>query len=179
MFDLVNPVSIQPASLTDVTSLVSLGETTFIETFAHLNTEADMRQYLNENFSVDEVTKELLDKDNKFFLAFWDKQPIAYMKLRLGPHPDQPKNTRALELERIYVLKDYLQKKVGTALVQHALVFGQNLGYQTLWLGVWEHNERAINFYKRWGFTPYGDHTFVLGSDRQTDILMKKDLTET
>ena len=175
----MNPISIQPATLNDVTTLTWLGETTFIETFAHLNTEADMQQYLAENFSVNQVTKELMDGNNKFFLAFWDRQPVAYMKLRLGPHHDQPQHTHALELERIYVLKDYLEKKIGATLLQHAIVFGQTLGYQTLWLGVWEHNERAINFYKRWGFTRYGSHLFILGSDPQTDILMKKDLTRT
>lgn len=162
----------------DATTLAHLGKTTFAETFAHLNTEADMQQYLAENFSLEQIIKELNDYNNKFFIALQENQPIGYMKLRLGPHPDQPQPTHALELERIYVLKAFLEKKVGSALLQHALTFGQNLGYQTLWLGVWEHNVRAIHFYKRWGFTPYGSHIFLLGSDPQTDILMKKDLTE-
>ena len=45
-------------------------------------------------------------------------------------------------------------------------------GYETLWLGVWEHNLRAIAFYRRWGFETVGSHTFLLGSDEQTDLIM-------
>ncbi len=169
-------VSIHLAILSDAPTLALLGETTFHETFAHQNTESDMKKYVFENFSKEQVIKELEDANNKFFLARWHEQPIGYMKLRLGEHPDQPKNTKSVELERIYVLKDFLNNKAGAALLGHAINLSRNMGYQTLWLGVWEHNERAINFYVRWGFTTYGSHIFVLGTDPQIDILMKKDL---
>ena len=174
----ITQISIHLAALPDAPILASLGETTFCETFAHLNTESDIEKYVSENFSVEQVLKELEDINNKFFLARWNDQPIGYMKLRLGEHPDQPINTKSIELERIYVLKDFLGKKVGAALLEYAINVGRNLSFQTMWLGVWEHNERAINFYRRWGFTPYGSHMFVLGTDPQTDILLKKDLIE-
>jgi diamine N-acetyltransferase len=45
-------------------------------------------------------------------------------------------------------------------------------GSDVVWLGVWEHNPRAIAFYKKIGFIEVGDHVFPLGSDLQRDIVM-------
>ena len=49
-------------------------------------------------------------------------------------------------------------------------------GAQTMWLGVWERNFRAQKFYRKFSFADIGTHTFVLGHDRQTDLLMALDL---
>jgi ribosomal protein S18 acetylase RimI-like enzyme len=42
-----------------------------------------------------------------------------------------------------------------------------------IWLGVWEKNERAINFYKKNGFVTFDTHIFKLGNEAQTDYMMK------
>lgn len=51
---------------------------------------------------------------------------------------------------------------------------GSTIDY--VWLGVWEKNIRAINFYKKNGFVAFGKHIFKLGDDEQTDIMMKLNL---
>ena len=81
-----------------------------------------------------------------------------------------------IEIERIYVRKEYLGKKVGGLLMKKCLELAQQKGYTLVWLGVWEHNAKAIAFYEKWGFEKFGSHAFLLGNDLQTDWLMKKNL---
>ncbi len=169
-------LSIKKATLQDAQSVLKIGRATFIETFGPVNKKADMEQYLSESFTLEKIKHELADQHSKFFLAWLDQEIIGYIKLRSGDNPDQPKNTRAIELERIYVLHKYLGNKFGAELMTFSITFAQRAGYDTIWLGVWEHNERARKFYEQWGFVYYGSHQFVLGKDIQTDVLMKKSL---
>ena len=59
-----------------------------------------------------------------------------------------------------------------------AIQIAQAAEKQKIWLGVWEHNEPAKAFYTKWGFKQFGAHDFVMGDDRQTDLLMIKSLTK-
>ena len=53
---------------------------------------------------------------------------------------------------------------------------GRDKNFDILWLGVWEKNLKAIEIYKKWGFSEIGSHTFDLGGDIQSDLMMKKHL---
>ena len=79
-----------------------------------------------------------------------------------------------VELERLYVRREAIGHGVGAAIMQSCFDEAARAGYETLWLGVWERNQRAITFYRRWGFEEIGSHVFVLGADRQTDRLMER-----
>jgi ribosomal protein S18 acetylase RimI-like enzyme len=78
----------------------------------------------------------------------------------------------ALEIARLYARKRALGSGVGAALMQRALAEAAGRGKDAVWLGVWEHNLRAIGFYEAWGFHRCGTQPFVLGSDVQTDFIM-------
>ncbi|MNP85615.1 Protease synthase and sporulation negative regulatory protein PAI 1 [compost metagenome] len=43
-----------------------------------------------------------------------------------------------------------------------------------IWLGVWEKNENAKEFYGKQGFVRTGAHPFFMGDDEQTDYIMTK-----
>ena len=49
---------------------------------------------------------------------------------------------------------------------------GRTRGAKTLWLGVWEKNDRARAFYAKCGFADVGEHIFLFGTDPQTDRVM-------
>ena len=83
---------------------------------------------------------------------------------------------KALEIERIYAVREYIGKNVGKVLLDDCLQWAKQQGSTVVWLGVWEHNPRAIAFYKKWGFEKFGEHKFVLGTDSQIDWLMKREL---
>lgn len=173
---LSNTLYIQEATLQDAQAVLDIGRYTFIETFEPVNKKEDMDAYIAESFTLEKIERELADQHSKFFLAWLDQEKVGYIKLRSGNNPDQPDNTNSIELERIYILHKYLGKRFGAELMAFSLNYAHQSGYETIWLGVWEHNMRARKFYEQWGFDYYGSHQFVLGSDIQTDVLMKKSL---
>jgi ribosomal protein S18 acetylase RimI-like enzyme len=153
--------------------LQTIGRQTFFETFSAGNTEENMRKYLEEGFTVEKLSAELNDQNSEFYFATFDNQVIGYLKLNFGQSQTEIKEDKALEIERIYVLKEYHGKKVGQILYDKAIQMARLKNVDYVWLGVWEENPRAIKFYKKNGFVEFDKHIFKLGDDEQTDIMMR------
>ena len=101
----------------------------------------------------------------------------GYLKLNFdSAQTENVLNNQAFEIERIYLLKEYQNKGLGTELFEAAIQIGKEKGYSTLWLGVWEKNRSALQFYQKKGLVTFGSHYFQLGSDTQTDFLMRYDI---
>lgn len=132
-----------------------------------------MKDYLDKGFSIDKLTTELNDINAEFYFATIDQEIIGYLKLNFGESQTEIKDDKALEIERIYVLKEFHGKKVGQILYNKAIEIAKQKNADYVWLGVWEENQRAINFYKKNGFVEFDKHIFKLGNDEQTDIMMK------
>ena len=99
-------------------------------------------------------------------------------KINFGQSQTELQDDTALEIERIYVLKEFHGKKVGQVLYEKAIEIAKQKNAHYVWLGVWEENPRAISFYKKNGFVEFDKHIFKLGDDEQTDIMMKLKLEE-
>ncbi|WP_276366776.1 GNAT family N-acetyltransferase [Chryseolinea sp. H1M3-3] len=178
IFETSTPFSTRLATAEDIDALVEVGRKTFSDTFAEANTEEDMSIYIEKTFTEDQVRKEISDPASTFILAEDAGIVIGYAKLREGNNPPELTGTNGIEIERIYAVKNYLGKNVGKALMQTCIELARLRGYQVVWLGVWEHNPRAIAFYEKWGFKKFGSHPFLLGNDLQTDLLMKMPLKQ-
>ncbi|GGF13237.1 GNAT family N-acetyltransferase [Hymenobacter cavernae] len=161
------------ATLQDINRLQRIGRQTFFETFSASNSEENMKNYLEEGFSLEKMTAELQDPNSAFYLAELDDTVIGYLKVNTGASQTELKDEKALEIERIYVVKEYHGKKVGQMLYEKALQLATQAQADYVWLGVWEENPRAIRFYKKNGFVEFDKHIFTLGDDEQTDIMMK------
>lgn len=171
-------MDIQRATVEDIEKLQSIGRQTFAETFASLNSEANMRKYLDEEFSTARLTAELNDENAGFYFARFDGGIIGYLKLNFGQSQTELQDEKAVEIERIYVLKAFQGKNIGQLLYKKALQIAREKKADYIWLGVWEQNQRAINFYTKNGFVPFGTHVFKLGDAEQTDIMMKLDIKD-
>lgn len=167
-------VSIRMANRDDAELIADMSRTSFYEAFAKDNTKEDMDIFLNEQFTKDALMKEVKEEDGIFILAFADELPVGYARLRLHNQENKLAGENAIELARIYALPNAIGKGVGGALMQKCIDIALNLEKKILWLGVWEKNERAIAFYKRWGFEKFNEHAFLLGNDLQTDWLMRR-----
>lgn len=132
-----------------------------------------MEQYLTTSFATSKVQQELSNPDSLFFFAEEENKVIGYLKLNFVSAQTERQNPNAMEIERIYVLKEFHGSGVGQALYQKAIEVAKERRVLYVWLGVWEKNKRALRFYIKNGFVAIDTHTFVLGSDAQTDILMK------
>lgn len=170
----MNQIIVSEASINDLETIKRIGRETFFETFAESNTEADMKQYLDDNFSDSKLAGELSHTDSCFFIAWEGKSPIGYMKLNTGKAQTELRDEVSLEIERIYVKQAFHGKKVGQILYDKALEIARQLKKEYIWLGVWEENPKAIRFYEKNGFFAFDKHIFIVGEDEQTDIMMKK-----
>ncbi|RYU84425.1 GNAT family N-acetyltransferase [Hymenobacter persicinus] len=159
--------------------LAELGRQTFQETFAATNTAEDMVAFLAENFSPEKQLAELQDPQTTFLLGQMVQELVGYAKLRtdseLGLEPGKPAAGR-LEIERLYVREDWIGTGLGASLMRRAIEEARAKNCRTVVLGVWEQNQRAIAFYQRFGFKPIGTHEFRVGSDIQTDLILRKGL---
>jgi len=169
-------LTITRAGINEAEILTNLSVTTFRDAFTAGNRQEDMDKYIAGEMNIVKLTDELSDRENIFFIARYDAIPIGYAKLRATKVPGELSGNKAIELERLYVLQAYQSKKYGDAIMNHCMEYAIAQNYDTIWLGVWEHNHGANRFYSRYGFELFGDHVFMLGNDPQRDVLMKKAL---
>jgi ribosomal protein S18 acetylase RimI-like enzyme len=170
----MSSIIINKALAEDVEVVQRLGIQTFSETFAEDNTEEALKKYLEESFNTEKIKSELNNPDSHFYIAWEEDNPIGYLKVNTGSAQTELKDDTSLEIERIYVKKSHHGKKVGQLLYNQALETAQQLKKSYLWLGVWEENLRALQFYRKNGFVEFNKHIFRLGEEEQTDLMMKK-----
>jgi ribosomal protein S18 acetylase RimI-like enzyme len=167
---------IRRAAMGDASLLADLGTRTFSDTFAVDNTPEDMAAYLSSFFNPALQAEELADPNTTFLIAEIDGIAAGYAKLQLSAAPSYIKGPKPVELSRLYVSNELIGSGVGAALMEACIGEASKADYSTIWLGVWEHNERAQEFYKRWGFQVVGEHIFQLGSDEQRDLVMEREV---
>lgn len=172
----MSSIHIKKADASDNIVLQSISRQTFHEAFAAMNTEENMRKYMDESLSLEKLTSELNNPDSSFYFAMDGDAVIGYLKLNMGDTQTELQGSQALEIERIYVLQSYYGKEVGKLLFEKAMTEAREREAAFVWLGVWEENHRAIRFYEKNGFVPFDKHHFMLGDDEQTDIMMKLNL---
>lgn len=165
---------IRRATPADAEPLAALAERAFRDTFGPANSAEDVEAYVRDSFSLERLRVELSDDANVFLLGFVTEaeRPTGYAKLRTGVPDPSVTGPDPIELQRLYVDRGAIGQGLGAALMRASIEAARAAGHQTLWLGVWEHNRRAISFYERWEFETVGEHIFRLGSDDQTDWIM-------
>jgi len=171
-------ITVRSCSAQDANTLMSLGIRTFRDTFDDVNTPENMMLYINKAFTIRKILEELEEPRSIFFLAEVEDQPIGYARMRNVSVPEELTGFQSpIELERLYVDKKFIGKRVGHFLMTSCINHAKGLGHDVVWLGVWENNLRAIAFYEKWGFEKFGQHVFMLGNDPQQDFLYRKKLT--
>ena len=161
----------------DAKMLSELGAKTFYDTFAKDNTQENIAAYIKRSFSSEIQFSELSEPDAIFLIAESECIAIGYAQLIMNSKDEAIKCTRPVEIRRIYASQEYLGKGVGKELMKATIREARQRGCECVWLRVWEKNQRAIDFYKKWGFREVGNHLFLVGDDPQNDFVMKLELT--
>ncbi len=153
-----------------------MSKSTFVDAFEAENDPEDFRAYLDFAFNKAKLTEELENPNSSFYFAYHDNELVGYFKLNVDGAQSDLMGEDSIELERIYVISEFQGKGAGKNMLQ----FVKQLAFKTvksfLWLGVWEHNKDAINFYEQEGFSKFGMHPYYIGKDKQMDWLMRFDL---
>lgn len=171
-------ITIRQAVLDDARLLTDLAYTTFWDAFAHhpKNAPDDLNHYMRQAFNVEQIAAELADAKNIFLIAEIEGETAGYAKIILDTIEPGITATRPIELSRLYSHQKFLGQGVGQTLLDACFGRAREENRDVMWLGVWEYNPRAQRFYEKNGFRIVGKHTFQLGSDPQTDLLMQREI---
>ncbi len=165
-------MTIRAATVADAGVVADLARRTFYDTFAATNNPDDMALHLAGAYGVDQQTRELASRDITTLLVEEGGDAIAYAQIRADHVPDCVTGPNPIELWRFYVDRAWHGRGVAQALMERVKAAAIERGAATLWLGVWEKNERARAFYAKCGFADAGQHIFLFGTDPQTDFVM-------
>jgi diamine N-acetyltransferase len=165
-------VTIRAATAADAAALADLARRTFYDTFAATNDPSDMSIYLAQAYGIDQQTREINDRDMTTLIVEEAGEAIAFAQLRSDHVPECVTGPAPIELWRFYIDRGWHGRGIAQALMDRAKMVARDRGAKTLWLGVWERNDRARAFYKKCGFTDAGQHIFLFGTDPQTDLVM-------
>jgi len=169
-------LSIRQCLPSDLHALQAIGRETYNETFGAMNCKETIDKYLEQAFSLDKLAVEFANPACQFFFLYADEQLVGYLKVNEAPAQSDINDASSLEVERIYVRKQHKGKGLGKVLMNHALKLAIQFGKDYVWLGVWEENRAAIEFYKKMGFEEFGQHFFKMGDEHQSDLVMRKNL---
>lgn len=187
--DIASRIRVRRADVADAVGLSAFAERSFRETFEAGNDPADLAAYLAEAFGADRQREEIAEPGAIVLLAedvssinLTGSNPAAalagYSHLTSGEAPDSVVGPDPLELKRFYIDRAWQGAGLAQMLMRATIEAASASGARTLWLGVWEHNPRAIAFYRKFGFVDAGSHEFMLGRDRQTDLIMMRPLDD-
>lgn len=163
-------------SVADVDELRAVSIETYTDTFGEFNSDENMRIYLEDAYNRDKLLAELAETNSQFYFLKENNETVGYLKLNVGDAQTEYIGDNLLEVERIYVRTAFLRNGYGTKLIQTAEEIARELGVNGMWLGVWEHNQRALNFYSKMGFRHISQHSFFMADDEQIDLIYYKDL---
>lgn len=167
-------ITIRPCTLEDIEELQVISYQTFNETFREQNSPENIDHYLETAFNRPQLETELNNPSSQFFFAYVNDELAGYLKINTDQAQSEEMGADALEIERIYIKQSLQKHGVGKHLFQQALHTAQELNKQQMWLGVWEKNDNAIAFYQKLGFELTGQHSFYMGDEQQTDLIMTK-----
>ena len=171
-------MAIRRARPGDAAELSAFARRTFIETFGEHNRAEDMDVYLARTYSESQQRAELAAENVVTLVSEADGAMDAFAQMRRGPAPPCVVGPAPIEVVRFYVDGSRHGHGLAHELMSAVLDTARSLHAQTVWLGVWERNDRAIAFYRKKGFATVGSQPFILGSDVQTDLVMMRGVGE-
>lgn len=170
----VMKINIRKCNLVDLQKLQEIGYETFNDTFKDQNSPKNMKIYLESAFNFKQLEKELLNPSSQYYFIYLNDEKAGYLKVNENDAQTEAMGKEALEIERIYIRKKFQKLGLGTILLNKAIDIAETSNKREIWLGVWEKNENAINFYHKLGFVQNGSHSFYMGDEEQIDLIMTK-----
>ncbi len=169
-------IHLQKITKNNVQDLQEVSIQTFTETFKDNNSEKSLNDYLNTAYELTKIKKELENPHSEFYFAYFNNELAGYLKININDAQSEKMGENALEVERIYIKKSFKRRGIGRHLIETAEQLAKKYQKNLMWLGVWEYNPKAIAFYETLGFKVIGAHSFFMGEEEQTDLIMSKQL---
>ncbi len=174
---MLNDIEIVKVKIEDAAILSALAKKTFYDTFTGTCTPTDMLHFLNFYYSVKVIEDEINTVGYHYYFAKNNNEIIGYLLFEENNEEFKSQYTKALELRRFYLLKEYQGKGAAQKMMDYFLNYALQNNYEIAFLGVWEYNYKAQNFYKKYGFAKSNHtHSFPVGDTPQLDVYMMKEI---
>lgn len=160
-------MNVRLANEADAAELATLAERVFRVTFGPHNTQENMDLYAAAAFTLARQLAALRDPRVATLLVEADERLAGFAQLR------SDSAEHAIEIQRFYVDSPWHGTGLAQRLMAAALERAAAERAERVWLGVWERNARGIAFYEKCGFRIVGEQAFMLGFDRQRDLVME------
>ncbi|MGO4731244.1 GNAT family N-acetyltransferase [Paenibacillus sp. 2KB_22] len=167
-------IRIELCTIEHVCELQEISYETFNETFEAQNSPENMNAYLEKAFNREQLETELSNAESQFLFVYVNNKIAGYMKVNINDAQSEKMGAESLEIERIYIRKEFQKHGLGKVLLHKAIEMATEHHKTSIWLGVWEKNENAIAFYEKMGFVQTGAHAFCMGDEEQIDLIMTK-----
>lgn len=166
-------ITLKKVTQKELLDLQKISIETFTETFLDDNNAESLKIYLEKAYNFKKLSSEVANTESNFQFIYYGKQLAGYIKLNVGVAQSEMVGLNTLEVERIYIKSSYKRLGLGKYFLNYAFKQAQELNKSKVWLGVWEQNINALNFYRKMGFVYFGKHIFDLGGEKQCDLLME------
>ena len=155
-------ITTKKATAADALLIAEMGAKTFVESHGHSAAAEDIAEYVQQKYSAEIVEAELANFDNIFYIIYYKGQPAGYSKIVFDvPNPNIPAQN-VCKMERLYILKDFLDLKLGGLLFDLNIALAKQQNQAGIWLFVWTENHRAVAFYRKRGFVQVGNRAFKI-----------------
>ena len=167
-------VALKKCTLNDLFTLKGLSVINYVDTYGQDKTPKSMAKYIDKRFSVEKLSRELINENSLFYFMYIDDMLCGYVKLNKYKAQKDIKAPKSLEIDGVYILKDYQGKGLGKEFLNQIIKIAKNDSKEFIWIGICEKNIKAISFYKRNGFKEIGKHSFKVGEELQSKFIMHK-----
>lgn len=160
----------------NIKELQQISRQTFLETFGSQNSAENIKEFLDTAYAEEKLKDEVENANSSFYFLTVDNKVAGYLKVNEGHAQTEQVVPNTLEVERIYLKQAFQHQGLGLVLIKLAEKIAKEKEKDNMWLGVWEKNYQAQAFYEKDGFKRVSQHTFVVGEDPQTDLILVKRL---
>lgn len=150
-------------TIEDLHTLHEIGCETYIDSFKHLNTPENMESYLQKSFNSEQLEKELSNVSSTFLFLYVNEELAGYLKVNVDEAQTYITDSHSLEIQRIYLRKNFQGKGLGKFLLNKVLEIAKIRNKTSIWLEVLEKNKEAIKFYEKMGFETNGSNNVYVG----------------
>lgn len=157
-------MEIAKAKPDDIEIIAEIGKRSFIESHAHSASQEDIDIYVNSKYTPGMIKEELSNVKNIYHIIFYNSQPAGYSKIILNENHSDISLKNVTKLERLYLLKEFYDKKLGYELFKFNIELSKKNKQTGMWLYVWKENYKAVSFYQKAGFRIIGSYDFKLSS---------------
>lgn len=172
----MDELKIRTADLSDLNLISALGITTCYEAYFEIDPSHELADYCVKFFDLNRLRSELNDPSVTLLIAEFRGNAIGFAQLREHNQVEGVEGQDAIEVQRIYLLERVKGQKIGAALMEKCCAIGREKGYKTIWLGVWEKNIKAQEFYHSIGMALVGTTDFSDGKNEFLNLVFAKEL---